>query len=593
MMRKSDNGQYRNSGQFLMPPKATCPEKGKYDIYPALDLGPDKIHFSAEDFAERVGPVPILLIDGVEGVFWDLIEDHLTRAYVRQGRNLSFVETSSFFKDEEELRELVSPFLNGDDPVFGRVTTLRLEDWFSRIPVLTPLEGVTTVVIGPGASFFHPDAPLAFVELPKNELQFRMRAGSATCLGFSEPWDKKQMYRQAFFVDWVVLGDHKREILGRLDWLIDSQQIDDIMFMGGDDFRGGLLSMARNTFRVRPWFEPGVWGGVYMRDHFDGLNRDVENLAWSFELMTRENGLILESDGLRLEFAFEFLMYAHARDILGRSFDRFGYDFPIRFDFLDTIRGGNLSIQCHPTTEYIRREFGMPFTQDETYYILENEGDSSVYLGFQDDIDKDAFLSALEGSQRESREIDIEKYVQRHPLKKHDLFLIPNGTIHGSGSGNLVLEISSAPYIFTFKMYDWMRLDTDGKPRPINIRRGMDNVDFSRKGGYVSEHLICHPSIMWERDGVKAEHLPTHPEHFYDVFRYTVEASAEFDSDAQADVWMLTEGSSVMLETSSGMRRRYNYAETFVIPSACGKYVITNEARGQKAVLVRARVKDE
>ena len=225
MMRKSDNGQYRNSGQFLMPPKATCPEKGKYDIYPALDLGPDKIHFSAEDFAERVGPVPILLIDGVEGVFWDLIEDHLTRAYARQGRNLSFVETSSFFKDEEELRELVSPFLNGDDPVFGRVTTLRLEDWFSRIPVLTPLEGVTTVVIGPGASFFHPDAPLAFVELPKNEFLFRLRADTTSCLGFSAHWDKKQMYKQAFFVDWEVLGA-LRLSLGKKLGLIDEKRFD-------------------------------------------------------------------------------------------------------------------------------------------------------------------------------------------------------------------------------------------------------------------------------------------------------------------------------------------------------------------------------
>lgn len=583
---------YRATGQFLMPPEISYSKRGEYDIYPGQNIGPGKIHYSAVGFADRVGPVPILLIDGVEGVFWERIEDQLTKAYAQYGKSLLFVETSSFFKEEKELREIIAPFLNDDDPVFGRITDLRLEDWFRRIPVVTPRDGFTTVVIGPGASFFHPDAPLAFVELPKNEFQFRLRADTTSCLGFSAHWDKKQMYKQAFFVDWEVLGTHKREILDRVDWLIDSQQLDELMFMSGEDFREALLQMAHSMFRVRPWFEPGVWGGVYMRDHFGGLNRDVENLAWSFELMARENGLILESDGFRLEFAFEFLMYGHARDILGKSFDRFGYDFPIRFDFLDTIRGGNLSIQCHPTTEYIRREFGMPFTQDETYYILESEQDSSVYLGFQDDIDKDAFLSALEWSQRESREIDIEKYVQRHPSKKHDLFLIPNGTIHGSGAGNLVLEISTAPYIFTFKMYDWMRLDLDGKPRPINIQRGMDNLNFSRKGEYVREHLFCHPRTLWERDGVKAEYLPTHPDHFYHVFRYSVEVSSGFDTEGQADVWMLTEGTSVLVETSAGIRRRYNYAETFVIPSACGKYSITNETPGRKAVLVRARVKD-
>ena len=259
----------------------------------------------------------------------------------------------------------------------------------------------------------------------------------------------------------------------------------------------------------------------------------------------------------------------------------------MRLDFLDTFDGGNLSVQVHPRPDYIREQFGQTFTQDETYYILDCEPGAKVYLGFQEGIDQQEFKSALETSQKEKIAIDIEKYVNTVEAHKHDLFLIPHGTIHGSGTNNLVLEISATTYIFTFKMYDWMRLDLDGKPRPINIERGMKNLYFYRQGGRVERELVSQPRVIEKGEGYQIVHLPTHPAHFYDVQRLEFEGALDVETNGSCHSMSLVEGASVILETEGGHQTHFNYAETFVIPAAATSYrLIAPEGESVKVIKV-------
>ena len=584
---------WRETGQFPAPAQTTASSQGRYDIYPAFPLGAGKIQAGANVLAGWMAQHRTIVIDGYVGVFWDCLVEKLNRALCGLGKNVRWFHVDVAMKPPAEIADLLKPFLGGDDPVFGKITDRKLADWFDvdKLKRLQPdPEADLNVLVGCGAALADWEGPLVYVDLPKNELQFRMRAGAVTNLGSDAPDDCRQMYKRFYFADWRVLNEHKAALLPRIEMVVDEQRPENCLLMTGDELRNGLDAMSRNFFRVRPWFEPGAWGGQWMLKHFDGLNPNVPNLAWSFELMTLENGLMFESDGYRLEVSFDFLMYHRYREVLGDCAERFGYDFPIRFDFLDTFDGGNLSVQCHPRPGYIREKFGMPFTQDETYYILDCQNEPVVYLGFREGINPDEFHAALVNSQEKNEPVDIEKYVQKHPAHKHDLFLIPNGTIHASGKDNLVLEISSAPYIFTFKMYDWLRLDLNGKPRPINIEHGMNNVYFERQGKRVQDELICKPYILEQTDDYVLEHLPTHQEQFYDVHRYTFVREITVETDGKCHVWMLVEGSSVILETVNGMRQRFNYAETFVVPAAGRLYRIRNEGN-YKVMMVKSFVK--
>ncbi len=569
----------------------------QYDILPTFPVQ-GTLSNAYHELVDHLIEHNIHCIDGFVGVNWEIPVTQIQQEFAQRGLVVRFVSMETAFLPETTIQEKVAPYLGGNDPLFGKKTPLLLSAYFdtAKLAALQEILNNATkneyiIFYGPGAALLDSSSKVMYIDLPKNVLIQRMRSGKAWNLACSPQTNQKEVYKRYYFIDWEILNRHKRTLLSRVEILADQQSPENLPWIVGQDLKKTLHAMSENYFRVRPTFEPGVWGGQWMKEHLTGIDQQAKNYAWSFEMIVPENGILLESNGLVLEISFDQLMFQESLNILGTAQPRFDVEFPIRFNFLDTFDGGNLSIQCHPSPSYAKTEFGENFTQDESYYIVDRKGDAQVYLGFQEDIDAENFRTVLEQSFQTGEPIAIDSYVQKFESKKHQLYLIPHGTVHSSGTNNLVLEISATPYNYTFKMYDWVRPDLDGKPRPLNIDRAFSNLNFNRKGDVVKNTLLSEPDTHVLDPQSAKVHLPTHEDHFYDVYRYEFVQEVAIETKGQCHIMMLVEGEAIELTTANGMKKIFHYAETFAVPAAARSYSLRNLGTGP-AKVIQSFVKD-
>jgi mannose-6-phosphate isomerase class I len=504
-------------------------------------------------------------------------------------------------KSPSEIEPLVSSVL-GDDPVFGRMNSLEIEDFFDSGKLTSAREKVRNwkqgllVIVGTGASLLseEPDL-LVYADLARWEIQQRQRRNEVGNLGADNLQESPgQKYKRAFFVDWRAADHLKKSLLQKIDFWLDSNG-DIPKLVTGRAVRDGLKQIAGRPFRVVPYFDPGPWGGHWMEE-VCGLPTGMPNHAWCFDCVPEENSLVLSFGGTRIEIPAMNLTLLYPRELLGDAvFSRFGAEFPIRFDLLDTMGGGNLSLQVHPKTQFIREHFGMQYTQDESYYLLDAGENGSVYLGTRSQINRDAMTRELKEAQTNDHPFRAEKYVNKFPAKKHDHFLIPAGTIHCSGKNTMVLEVSATPYIFTFKLWDWDRLGMNGLPRPIHLEHGLTNIEWNRDTEWVRKNLINRIEPVREGPGWREERTGLHELEFIETRRHWFTNSTPHDTLDTVNVLNLVEGEEAIVESPTGAFDPFivHYAETFIVPAAVGAYKISPIGRsfGKQCGTIKAFVR--
>lgn len=554
---------------------------GNYDTRPYLSIkGKDGQAFKGYD--NIIIELKRRIAEGKRVFVCDLypgVDKEEVRRHMEALRPALVIDAEECMVDISRMGQMFSDDLTGD-PVFGRLSHRQLEECFLQEKLMRAREKIRStrrgviLILGVGAGLVWPGEICLYFDMARRQLKLKYQRGMANwrCENQDAPMLEKQ--KRGYFVEWPMADRHKCQMLERLDYLVDANDDEHPGMITGEAFREALVQAAGQPFRVQPYFEPGVWGGHWMQENF-GLKEDVPNYAWCFDGVPEENSLNLRFGEIYIEIPCSDLVFYQPRRLLGeRVFARFGMSFPIRFDLLDTMGGGNLSLQVHPTTAYIQEVFGMYYTQDESYYILDCGEDSVVYLGLKEDVDPTDMERELRKAQKGEVPFDVEAFVNRIPVKRHDHLLIPAGTVHCSGADTLVLEISATPSIFTFKLWDWGRVDLDGKPRPIHLDHGLKNIQWDRTRNWVEENLIGRETQIMEAEGVLVERTGLHRLEFIDTFRLTLRKPYTCIMDDSVHVLNLVDGEKAMIESPAGEFEpvEIHYAETFIIPAAVKTY---------------------
>ena len=213
--------------------------------------------------------------------------------------------------------------------------------------------------------------------------------------------------------------------------------------------------------KLKPGVKDYIWGGTYFKAFNKGTSLDRVSECW--ELSVRDNDSSIVASG---KDCGKRLVDVITKEDIGPVMDRFPY-FPLLIKLIDAKE--NLSVQVHPSDDYALK-YEQSFGKSEMWHIISADEGSGLYVGLNKDYTKEEIERAL-------KEGSILNCLNFFKVKPGDTFVINPGTIHAIGAGVRLIEIQQNSNL-TYRLYDYNRVDKDGNPRELHIKKALDVIDY-------------------------------------------------------------------------------------------------------------------
>lgn len=543
----------------------------------------------------QTAPRVTVCLDGYVGADWRALVNLVSGALKKQLIPVTISDLSACYKSSQELDAMLADNLEQDlekDPVllFGKLFEGGYETLFDSGKLKALKEKISGsagvhLVFGAGAcsdELREICGIAVYLDVTPKQAILRIKRGAYRNLGDATARPFKEMMRRCYYYDFELAMHLRAKLLKQdlIDFYIASDDLVKMQMLPREVFNAICASLVKYPFRCKPVYLEGVWGGYYIK-RLRNLPEAMKNCAWVFDLIPLEVSLLIEAGKTIVEIPFFTFVCKEGDALMGRQcVDTFNGYFPIRFNYDDTWHSnGNMSIQLHPGKTYIKENFNEHGRQDESYYIIATGHGARTFVGLREGEDPAEFIAAAKRSEKDYSKVDYEKYVHFEESKPGMQFLLPAGTIHSSGRNQLILEIGSLTVgSYTFKMYDYLRPDLDGIPRPIHTYHGERTLETSRTSSWVKENLVQKPRKLRSGEGWAEYVVGEHDLLYFNLYRYEFEKRIEGNTDGVFHVLNLVDGERVVVYSKANPEYRFeqNYLDMVVVPANMGEYVIEN-----------------
>jgi len=252
-------------------------------------------------------------------------------------------------------------------------------------------------------------------------------------------------------------------------------------------------------------FEPilldKIWGGSDLAKNW-GKNADLtRKIGESWEISSIPDQLSVVSNGFLAGNNIEELIEVYMGDLTGEAvYDKFGIEFPLLIKLIEA--NDDLSIQVHPGDK-LAKERHNAYGKTEMWYILASKPGAKIFTGFDRPVTREKYIDALNSG-------NLAAILNIENPAAGDVFFTPAGKIHAIGAGNILAEIQQASDI-TYRIFDWNRTGTDGKPRELHTELAVDAIDYEASGRCAIRKEIIPDKT---ENLVKCEYFITNILHF-------------------------------------------------------------------------------
>lgn len=304
----------------------------------------------------------------------------------------------------------------------------------------------------------------------------------------------------------------------------------------------------------KPILKDRIWGGTKLASY---LNKEIPSptTGESWEISTVPGDVSVIANGIYAGMNFNELISQYPSELLGtKVFERFGYDFPLLFKFLDAKE--DLSIQLHPNDELAKKRHNS-FGKTEMWYVMQADENARLIVGFKEKSSPEEYLKHLNDK-------TLVSILEEITVKQGDVFFLETGTIHAIGAGIVIAEIQQTSDI-TYRIYDFDRKDANGNLRELHVDLALEAINYNRVEAKKEYSNINNQSNLV----VDCPYFTTN------VFPLNGQVVKTNTSDSFI-VYMCTEGN---FEISIG-KEVYSFqkGETFLLPAVVADYQLIGSA---------------